>query len=131
MTRKEVTGKRSLEFSQWIRTNLPNSFTSGFRVTDIDWCLYDKRNKRIMFLEEKTRGSIISNWYRDLIINFLHPLFKNYSKEFGIDYRGFHIVEFSNTNPKDGKITWHENCCKCKDAVKITEKELKEKLSLR
>jgi len=31
----------------------------------------------------------------------------------------------------DGKITWHENCCKCKDAVKITEKELKEKLSLR
>ena len=38
MTKPEITGKRDLTFSRWIRNNLPDS-QDGFLVTDLDFLL--------------------------------------------------------------------------------------------
>ena len=56
MTRAEQTGKRDLGFSQWIRKNLPDSYT-GYSVSDIDFMLWNWKTKKVMILEIKTRMS--------------------------------------------------------------------------
>jgi len=55
MTRKEITGKRSLEFSGWVRENLPKSKT-GFMITNQDWIFWNYNTKKLMLVEEKTRN---------------------------------------------------------------------------
>ena len=37
MTRPEITGKREIDFSLWVRKNLPDSQADGFMASDIDF----------------------------------------------------------------------------------------------
>ena len=100
MTRPEITGKRDLTFSQWIRDNLPDS-SFGFMVTDLDFILYNYNTKKVMLLEIKTRNTNIRVWQRSIFDNFSKWIKR------GIDddwiYLGFHIIKFQNTFFNDGK----------------------------
>ncbi len=118
MTRQEVTGIRDLHFSGWVRNNLPDSKT-GFLVSDLDFILSNYKTKKIMFLEIKTRMTLLRDWQS--------ILFENIGKwiSIGIDqswqYLGFHIIMFENTFFNDGKVYLNNK--------EITEKDLIEFLS--
>lgn len=100
MTRKEITGIRSLDFSQWVREKLPDSST-GFCASDLDFILWNWKTKKVMFLEIKTRNSY-PKYFQKSMYNNLHKWIKN-----GIDadwkYYGFHLIVFENTTFEDGK----------------------------
>ena len=119
MTRQEVTYSRDLGFSQWIRANLPDSKT-GFMVTDLDFVVFNYKTKKLMFLEIKTRNSRPKEWQHQIFKN-LHRWIKN-----GIDddwtYLGYHLIQFENTNFKDGKVFF--------DYLVTSEAELIKTLSL-
>lgn len=103
MTRQEQSGERSLVFSQWLKDHLPDSW-DGFRVYNQDWILWDKNNKRLMLLEEKMFMKNIAADFRTLIRTVLHPALLKYCKEIGMEYRGYHLIQFQNTGPEDGNI---------------------------
>lgn len=119
MTREEQTGKRSLQFSQWIREMLPDSST-GFVVSDLDFILCNYKGKSLMLIEVKTRNATLREWQRKLFANLDKWIKK------GIDddwiYFGYHIIKFEHTFFSDGKCFF--------DNKEITEKELISKLSL-
>jgi len=121
MTRPEYSGNRCLDFSGWIRKELPDSST-GFMVTNQDWVLWNYKTRRLMLLEEKTRFADVAPWFKRLIREVIHPALINYCGDHGIDYRGYHIVKFENTAPDNGKIFL--------DDIEITKEELKKILSL-
>ena len=122
MTKPEITGKRDLKFSGWIRKNLPDSYT-GFLVSDLDFILYSRQSKQIMWIEVKTRNKEISDWQKKLFVDLAKCL-RCGMREFMPDWRfaGFHVVKFENTFFDDGNTFF--------DNREITEKQLVEKLSL-
>jgi hypothetical protein len=122
MTRQEQTNKRSLIFSGWIREKLPNSST-GFCVTNQDWVLWNWKERKLMFLEEKTHEGELANWFKRLIKDVLHPAITNYAKQNEIDYKGYHLIQFENEGPNDGKILL--------DYREVTEQELIDFLSMK
>lgn len=100
MTRKEITGTRNLDFSQWIRLKLPDS-ASGFSVSDLDFILWNWKTKKIMLLEIKTRSAKPRYNQRNMW-KLIHKWIKN-----GIDtdwkYLGFNLIVFEHTSFEDGK----------------------------
>lgn len=118
-TRQEITGKRSLKFSGWIRKSLPDSNT-GFLVSDLDFILFNYKAKTIMLIEIKTRNTTLKEWQRRLFANLDKWIKK------GIDndwlYFGYHIIKFEYTFFNDGKVFF--------DNKEVTEKELISRLSL-
>lgn len=113
MTRKEITGIRPLDFSSWVRINLPDSST-GFCASDLDFIFWNWKNKKVMLLELKTRNSK-PRPFQKLMWQHLNKWIKN-----GIDqeweYYGFHLIVFEKTNFDDGLCYLNGN--------KITEKDL-------
>jgi hypothetical protein len=99
-TRKEITGIRDLTFSQWIRNNLPDSYT-GFTAYDIDFVLQNFKERKVLILEVKSRGSVMRTGQKILYEN-LDKWIKNGIKD-GWEYFGFFFVQFENTSFKDGK----------------------------
>jgi hypothetical protein len=122
MTRQEQTNTRSLVFSGWIRNKLPASNT-GFCVTNQDWVLWNWKERKLMFLEEKTCNGKLATWFNKLIHDVLHPAISKYSKENEIDYRGYHLIQFENEGPEDGKILL--------DYREVSEQELIDFLSMK
>lgn len=114
MTRKEITGIRSLQFSQWVRDNLPDS-SFGFLVTDLDFILYNYNTKRVMLLEIKTKNTNLKEWQK-IIFNNLSRWIKNGIND-NWDFLGFNVVKFQNTFFDDGECYLNNQ--------KITENELK------
>lgn len=123
MTRQEVTGVRSLDFSKWVRSSLPDSST-GFSASDLDFILWNWKTKRFMFLEIKTRRSfcrkgqqtmfsLLNLWMNECMDN-------NLMQEW--HYLGFHLIQFENTNFEDGKCYFNFR--------EITESDLITTLSL-
>ena len=100
MTKKEITGKRDLTFSGWVREKLPDSST-GYMVSDLDFVFWNYKSKKIMLVEIKTRNSNIKTWQKNMWSN-IHKWIKK-----GIDsdwtYLGFNLIQFQNTNFNDGK----------------------------
>lgn len=119
MTRKEQTGIRELKFSQWVRTNLPDSST-GYCASDLDFFLWNWKTKKVMMLEIKTRNSYPRRW-QDIMWNNIS---KWISK--GIDddwtFYGYHLIQFENTCFSDGKCFLN--------TIEISEEKLIEFLSL-
>jgi len=103
MTQQEKTNRRSLVFSGWIRTHLPDSST-GYCVGNQDWIYYNWAQKKLMLAEEKTRGAEVSKWFALFIRTIMHPALKEYCAKIGIDYRGYHLIQFEHEGPEDGKI---------------------------
>jgi len=120
MTRKEVTGIRSLVFSQWIRKRLPDSST-GFSASDLDFILWNWKTKKVMLLEVKTRNADLRPGQRH-IWSLLHKWIKDgISNEWA--YYGFHLIKFENDNFDNGRV-WF-------DKTEISEEKLIELLSLK
>lgn len=103
MTKQEQTGERSLEFSRWIRENLPDSQT-GLCVTNIDWVFYNWRTKKLMLCEEKTHMAKLSKWFEMLISYVIEPALRAFCRYHAIQYKGYHLIQFDGTSPDDGKI---------------------------
>ena len=120
MTRQEQSGKRSLVFSAWIRENLPDS-KDGYCVTNQDWLVWNYKTRTLMLIEEKTHNGNISNWFKRLIKEVLHPALFIYCKTMKINYKGYHLLQFENEGPLDGKIFF--------DRKEKTESELKQLLT--
>lgn len=101
MTRIEVTHIRELNFSGWIRNNLPDSMT-GVYVSDLDFIIENWKTKDIMLLEIKTRNGGMRPGQRKLFENLDRWINK------GIDsswtYHGFHVIKFENIFFNDGKV---------------------------
>jgi len=122
MTRKEKTGNREhdLFFSKWIRKNLPDSYT-GYRCYDVDFVLWNKNTKKVMFIELK---SFNADTKPDQ-----HFILKKLNKwiSIGIDedwtYKGLHLIQFEKFNFENGKCYLNRKL--------INEKELIAFLSLK
>lgn len=99
-TRKEITGKRDLTFSGWIRSHLPDS-SVGFGVSDLDFIVCNWKEKKLMFLEVKINNGQLT-YFQKKIYTDLHRWIKN-----GIDdgwkYYGFNLITFENRSFEDGK----------------------------
>ncbi len=121
MTRQEQTGTRSLAFSRWVRENLPDSKT-GFCVGNQDWVFWNYKTRRLMLAEEKTRNAGIAPWFRRFIKDVMHPALLSYCQDTDIIYCGYHLIQFEETSPENGKIYF--------DRKEVTADELRSILSL-
>jgi hypothetical protein len=123
MTRKELTGTRDLTFSGWIRANLPDSYT-GFRVSDLDFILWNCKTRSLMLLEVKTRGKKMAKWQSSLFC-VLDMLIKKGLPDVTppIHYKGFHCVRFIKTWFDDGVCMLNKK--------QVTEKQLMKFLSMK
>ena len=99
MTRREITGKRDLSFSSWIRDKLPDSST-GFLVSDIDFVLFNYKTKKVAIVEVKTRNADLKRWQKEFYRN-LHNWIKNGVSD-GWVYKGIYVIQFENTCFDDG-----------------------------
>lgn len=119
MTKPEFTKKRSLDFSQWVKYNLPDSST-GYIATDVDFFLYNYKTKKIAIVEVKLKKHELSTW-QAIFFKKLSTWIKN-GIEKDWEFVGFYFIQFENTNFKDGLCYLNGN--------EITENELIEILSL-
>ena len=120
MIRSEMTGKRSLAFSQWIKIKLPDTET-GYVVENLDWNFHNYKNKIILLAEEKTHGGYLKFAQSKIFLDIISPALKMWCENNQYKYLGFHIIRFENECPSDGKIWWDDKL--------ITEDGLIEKLS--
>ncbi len=101
-TRKEETGNRKndLYFSRWIRKNLKSSY-DGYRVYDLDFVLWHKTEKKMMFIELKSYNSNVKDDQKLM----LRKLNKWIKKGIDIDWTffGTHLITFEKSGFKDGK----------------------------
>jgi len=118
----EKTKKRSKVFSKWIRRNCPAANT-GFCVSDLDWILWDYRQRKLMLLEEKTKMGEVSTWFMRFLMEVLHPALTQFCMENDITYYGIHLVQFVNDGPRDNEIIL--------DGRYISEEELINFLSMK
>ena len=102
-TRREVTGVRDLKFSQWIRTNLPASSTCTM-VSDLDWCIYNYKTKRMFLMEAKTHSAQPKKWQQIMYENLVKWIKKGIDPDW--KFYGIHYIVFENTCFDDGKM-WH------------------------
>ena len=105
MTKSEITGKRDLRFSQWIRSELPDSNGGAFLVTDLDFILCSMTYKLLMLVECKTRNKTIRPWQQD-IFNILDRCIKYALPKImpEWEYKGFHAIKFENTFFDNGRV---------------------------
>lgn len=121
LTRPEQSGKRNLDFSKWVRANLPDSY-EGVRVSDLDFIITNVKTKKIMLLEQKNYGGKSRKWQKEMFANidrWISTGIRYDNSDW--QYLGFHTVVFGNTAPNNGQI-WF-------DGKSITEEQLIHKLS--
>ncbi len=93
MTRRAQFTDRMTPLSLWIRRKCRDS-REGLSVTNVDYAIEDYHNKKLMFLEEKTRGGILgyaqSETFKivDRLAEFAHLIKPAY------DYWGFYVLTF-------------------------------------
>ena len=120
MTRQEMTGKRNLDFSRWIRRALPDSST-GFKVSDLDFILMNEKTKKVIMIESKIYGGPRRKmaWQRRMFKYIDKWLVAGMDSDW--EYLGFHWVTFGNTAPNNGTILF--------DDEEVSEEKLIELLS--
>lgn len=118
MTKAEITGIRPLDFSRWIRRELPDSST-GFSVSDLDFIIWNWKTKEVMLLETKTRNAEMRAGQRWMFENIAKWIAKGIDDEW--TFKGFHFVKFEKTWFDDGWVFLN--------GEPVTEHELREKLS--
>lgn len=111
--------ERLLRFSDWIRENLPDS-KDGFYVSDIDFVFYNMETKKVIIVEQKTRGAGVQDWQRDLLSNIKRWILQGIDNEW--IFEGIHLLQFEGYSFDDGKVYF--------DNKEITEQELIKILSL-
>jgi hypothetical protein len=124
MVREEITGKRNLDFSGWIRSNLTG--IEGYTVFDIDFVYRDYLRKRLQIVEAKVlKGKL--TYMQERVIPEIASIFEAGiaagKPEPGWRWMGYHVVRFENTSPENGLIEW--------DGKIITREKLIELLEMR
>lgn len=115
--RKEQTGERNLEFSQWLRTHCRPSKgrckyggveVSCFVAYDLDFILHDYHNRYLMLLEVKTMNGKVSYSQRETL-TVLDRVLRAGSGQLGdLRYFGLHYLRMSGTTPNNSSlITWN------------------------
>jgi hypothetical protein len=120
MTIQEKTGFRDLTFSQWIRRCLPDSNT-GYCVSDLDFILWNWKQKKLMFIEVKTRNSEPKRFQQIMWNNLAKWITAGMELEKEWTFLGYHLIKFENTFFNDGKCFLN--------GEEITEEDLIKKLS--
>lgn len=122
MTKREITGTRELEFSQWIRDELPSSKTA-FMVSDLDFILWNYRSKRMMFIEVKTNSHDVFKFQRIMFTQMAKWIQRGIDQyRDGWSFLGYHEIVFERKNFQDGKCWLNKR--------EVTEQQLIEFLSL-
>jgi len=116
MTKPEITGKRDLTFSRWVREKLPDSKT-GLLVSDLDFIICNYKAKTIMLIEIKTRNKKLPIWQKILFQNIDKWIKKGIDKDW--IYLGYHVIRFENTFFNDGKCFFNENLKTEKEIISI------------
>ena len=93
----------STEFGLWTREQDEIDSSLGYVATDIDWMWRDYNTDKFMFIEEKRYMSKPEFWQKKSF-RIIH---KNCIKD--TNYKGFHLLQFENTSPEDGKIYLDNN----------------------
>ena len=107
MTRQEMTGKRDLDFSMWIRKNLPDS-SNGFMASDIDFYIFNYKTLNHALVEVKTHSSELKRWQREMYERLGRWIGEGGSSE-GWNFIGFFIIKFENKDFEDGKVYLNGN----------------------
>lgn len=104
MTRREQTGERNLEFSEWVRVNLPDSY-EGYLVSDLDFVLMDEVTKKFALVEVKMFGGPKRKTYwQKRMFNRLDKWLKiGVLSDPDWTYLGFHWIIVSNTTPDNSR----------------------------
>lgn len=85
-------------FGKWLRTNDQLDSSNGYVATDVDYVWNDYKSNRFMLIEEKCNKAT-SSFPQSQTFKMLDEAIKG--KE---SYHGFHLLQFDNTSPTDGKI---------------------------
>ena len=124
MVRQEHTGKRNLDFSGWIRSELTGR--RGYTVFDLDYIHRDYLRKRLQIVESKTFNGEPTTMQkitmREIALIFEAGIAAG-KPEPGWRWMGYHVVRFENTSPENGLIEW--------DGKIITQEKLIELLEMR
>jgi len=102
MTRTRLDGGGT-EFSNWLTTHPELDSKKDYLVsTDIDYIWENYKTGDWMIIEEKRgrgRGLPDFEWsQRQTLRRFYARIVKDDK------FKGFHIIQFENTNPEDGKV---------------------------
>ena len=120
MTRPEITGKRDIDFSRWVRKNLPDS-SSGFLVSDIDFYIFNYKTKNHALVEIKTYTGQLKEWQRKMYER-LGRWIKEGSEKEGWNFKGFFLIKFEKKDFTEGKVYLN--------GIESTEEEIRRILSL-
>lgn len=100
-TRKlEFDNEESTQFSRWLRNQPELDSHLGFRTNNIDYPWQNWKTNQFLLLEEKRKMKEMTDSQRNQFIQFDY-IFYHYNNDL---YKGFHLIQFENTNPDDGKI---------------------------
>lgn len=92
----------STEFGLWLRQQPEIDSKDGYVATNVDYLWANYRTKTWMLIEEKRHNSHPKLWQKQLF-ELIDWCAKKHPR-----YKGFHIIQFENTSPDDGKITLDE-----------------------
>ena len=120
MTRPEITGKREIDFSKWVRSKLPDSAT-GFMVSDIDFYIYNYKTKNHALVEVKTYTGKLKRWQSEMY-DRLSKWIGEGGKKDGWNFIGFFLINFEKKDFSEGKVYLN--------GVESSEEEIKQTLSL-
>ena len=123
-TRQEQTGRRSLEFSGWVRKTLTGA--KGFTVFDLDFVFRDYERKFLQVVEVKTHGGEISTLQRIALGELAQIMEAGIAAgrpSTGWRWCGIHVLRLEGTAPDSGRALW--------DGRLVSEKQLIDLLEMR
>ena len=97
MTRKR-NDNHSTEFGLWLREQGEIDSKYGYITTNIDYLWENYKTGDWMIIEEKRYMGTLTYPQKKQLNN----LYRNTKKT--TNFKGFHLLQFENTNPDDGKI---------------------------
>jgi hypothetical protein len=101
MTKQEITGKRDLRLSQWIRDNGPDSYF-GYYVSDLDFIVYNKSTKKIALMESKMHHASLKPFQKEIYDHISLCIQRGLENDW--QFLGFHLVQFENEFFNDGSV---------------------------
>lgn len=102
-------------FSTWIRNlgkKYPELGSGTLSIQNLDYIVHNYRDNWIMLIEEK-RNNARQSFAQADTHNVVHQMMRNShgdsirnlkGQEIEVHYRGYHLIQFENTNPDDGGI---------------------------
>ncbi len=124
MTRQEQTYQRDLNFSNWIRNNLKDSFL-GLISQDIDWIFVNYCTGYFIIVEVKTHCNnqskntspaqtvilkLVDEFFKKASeININQPFSVNPATNINYKFIGTFLLNFSGTNPDDSEKIYLNN----------------------